>query len=124
VAVRRDNGVVTIEGHMWPSLPAVAGWLPDGDLESKLHVLDTTPDLLPVHRYARVFTGQTGPLEIREALCLYTAADAIDPPESAPARPCVDARTGENLTARLAGWRISSANGGFTRRAIVHPTSP
>jgi hypothetical protein len=124
VSVDRLTGVLTIRGHLWPNLPPAGPWLSDAKLTATLQTLDTAPDLLPEHCYTSTAPSTSGPLEMREALCLMTAVDGID--RSHPKRPCLDARTGEDITARQVSSSVSAVNGKVVARGIhfAGPSGP
>jgi hypothetical protein len=88
--------------------------------------LDTTEDLLLEHRYIRTLRKEQGPLELHEAAYLFTMADAVPlgpPGTPRPKRPCVDARTGEDLTPFGATWSVHAVNGRVTSRSVTRARS-
>jgi hypothetical protein len=119
VHASRIGGVLTISGHLWPRLPEAGTWIGDDDAETRLRALDSAPDLSFEHRYNWVARSERGPLELREAVCLATSADMLEKMDERPNRPCLDARTGEDITLLKVGQRVSSANGVVTSRSLV-----
>ena len=105
IAVIRLFGRLTVLGHMWRELPAPGVWLDDATLGEKLRAIDASPELAPVHGFVQAVRGIHGPLEIHEAACLLPKGSSMPVMSAtAPSRPCVDARTGEDLTSRAATW--------------------
>jgi hypothetical protein len=105
VAVVRLFGRLTVLGHMWRGLPEPGVWLDDATLGEKLRAIDPSPALAPVHGFVQAVRGIHGPLEIHEAACLLPKGSSMPVMSpDAPSRPCVDARTGEDLTSWAATW--------------------
>jgi hypothetical protein len=114
------RGDVVVSGHMWPALPSPAP-MSDESLGAKLRALDPAPDLDVLHRYATTARADEGPLEVREAACLHDPVEAQLPPAARTniKHPCIDARTGEELTPAMAGWSVSTENGRVTSRRMT-----
>ena len=112
VAVVRLFGRLTVLGHMWRDLPEPGVWLDDATLGEKLRAVDPSPDLTPVHGFVQAVRGVDGPLEIHEAVCLLPKGSSMPVMSSTPpSHPCVDARTGEDLTSRAATWPAERRRG-------------
>jgi hypothetical protein len=105
VAFVRFFGRLLILGHMWRDLPAPGVWLDDAALEEKLRAIDASPELARVHGFVQIVRGIRDPLEIHEVACLLPKGSSMPVMSPVPLRrPCVDARTGEDLTERPTTW--------------------
>lgn len=107
---RRDAAGLTITGSLLPDVPETT-FRQNADLEQALRRLDSREGLTVerVYRRTRSRTNQ-GPVEVRAAACLVNRSE---PPV------CVDAVSGENISAELVGTRISSRDGVVIERAIT-----
>jgi hypothetical protein len=120
VRVDKLRSKLMISGHLWPVVPS--GELkPEATLERDLGALDATPDLVVKRGYRMTAASVRGPVEHREVACMYNAADDIrrNSGEKLPPRPCLDAHTGEDVTARMAGTSVSTSNGKVTLRTVT-----
>jgi hypothetical protein len=126
--ISHRRGKLGIRGHAWPDLPKTQTMDPDL-LKEKLRAIysgsDVTYDLKRIHFVAPT---DAGPLEVRQAACWMSVND--DYRERArrvvgggAARPCVDARTGDDLTGLEIAWSIETKDGKVARR-VFRPTPP
>jgi hypothetical protein len=85
---------LSVDGHMWPGLAEAAKRLPDAQLETSLRAIRAAPALKVVHEYVPTVHSEDGPLVLHEAACLVLQNAG----DSCLDCPCIDARTGEELT--------------------------
>lgn len=103
--------VLEVRGHLWPNLPPAADQKTDDELLAVMRLLDPTPDLLLRRGYSLMATSMNGPVQFRETACAYYALDDLGDWKQRPHRPCLDARTGQEITSEQAlMWRQMPAN--------------
>jgi hypothetical protein len=122
--ISRRDGVITVRPHAWPHLPPTQTM--DADvLKERLRAIypgaDVSYELERLHFVARTMNG---PLEIHQAACWRSRKDDQSDLRHAiadlPARPCVDARTGDDLTGVEIAWTVVMENG-VVRRRVFRP---